>query len=499
MADTKADVCRLPEFGIDERYDKIPYDVDFQWNDGCGGKDIWTDEAGTSVSMLVSSSGSAYVCPEGRDGFWRIYVDSYGQAYELGRWPRPSSRDYDISDASKEFGEVLACAGIEHLPARQCRMTALHGMRSGLEVALPAGFGIDGVYDWSVAFDEDEMVLKNEHNWDRFYVDAVPIVSNTYEPDVEHDHGVIEYYEPTDRETLIDIAWQMGRYAERTAGLEHGALDLAAGIFERACRTTLEIDAFEAACYGDELPALARPAKVTSAEAPVLPQRKAIVIGDSIVASYDYLYPKLIGVSLRPEAFEVSASGRNGDTIVRALGVEDVDGAREVHLGSVLKGGYDDMILALGVNSVAAGWKAEFLIDYVRDACEMAMDSGVTRIVLVEIAPWKGWRKWTERKQAETSIYNEMIAHLADELNFDYAERGCETVVEVAKVYDALEDEARPDHLKYPRTVHGELDRLHPDERGLRVIAEQIVDQIYDDFTTEEYRQEKERLMFRSQ
>ena len=217
-------------------------------------------------------------------------------------------------------------------------------------------------------------------------------MSNTYEPDVELDHGVIEYYEPTARETLVDIAWQMERYAERTVGLEHGALVLAAGIFERACRTALEIEAFEAVCYGGELPERARPFKSLDAgvdDAPVVPDRRAIVIGDSIVASNDYLYPTLISGSLDPALVDVDASGKNGDTIVRALGVETIDGQTQVRFERALAEGYDEMILALGINSIASGWKTEMLRDHIEDACNIAMDSGVERIILVEVTPGK--------------------------------------------------------------------------------------------------------------
>jgi hypothetical protein len=266
MGEFPDDICSATPPTITGRY-SIPYDVDFLWNEGCGGSDWWDDDAGTSVNLLVSDTGSAYVCPSGSEGFWRIYVDRWGQPWELGRWPRPSSKDYEVSDASDEFADILKCAG-ESGPVTAEAMQkfkicslyhqnqAIHAMQLGLEVALPKSFSMLGADDWALTFVEDGIIMDNDTNSKYFFVDNVPIVSNLYEaPEVnddwadDHNHVDIDIMEATDAETLVQIVSAFLSGAENAAGLERAAMELAAKAFDRACSTRFEIEAFEKACY----------------------------------------------------------------------------------------------------------------------------------------------------------------------------------------------------------------------------------------------------------
>jgi hypothetical protein len=269
MGDIHDDICSATPPTITGRY-SIPYDVDFLWSEGCGGSDWWDDDAGTSVNLLVSDTGSAYVCPSGSEAFWRIYVDRWGQPWELGRWPRPSSDDYEASDASDEFADILECAETSDTAAVEAAQSfkicsvyypnqAIHAMQLGLEVALPESFSIHGANDWKLTFVEGGIVLRNRTNSDFFSVDSVPIVSNIYEEPTDHDdasewaddhnHGDIDLMETTDRASLIHIISALRSGAEDAIGLERAAMELAANAFDRACRTRIEIEAFEEACY----------------------------------------------------------------------------------------------------------------------------------------------------------------------------------------------------------------------------------------------------------
>jgi len=270
MGDSFDEICNSTAPEITGRY-TIPYDVDFLWNEGCGGDDLWDDDAGTSVKMIVSDTGSAYVCPEKSDGFWRIYVDRWGQAWELGRWPRPKSPDYEVSDASVEFAEIMECAERSDPAAAEavrkfsiCSIyhpnRAIHAMQIGLVVALPESFSVLGTDDWAFTFSEEGIIFENDTNSKYFVVDNVPIVSNIHEEpplsDVwsdwadDHNHVDIDIMEATDTETMMQIASAFLSGAENAAGLEMASMELAARAFDRACRTRLEIEVFEEACYG---------------------------------------------------------------------------------------------------------------------------------------------------------------------------------------------------------------------------------------------------------
>jgi hypothetical protein len=266
MGDYLDEICSATLPTIEGRY-TIPYDVDFLWNDGCDGSDWWEDDAGDSVEMIVSDTGSAYICPKKSDAFWRIYVDRWGQAWELERWPRPKSDIYEVSDASQELAEILECAGVRVDEAAQkfkiCSIhdsnQSVHNMQLGLEVALPETFSIYGANDWKVTFVEGGIIFRNWTNEESFTVDSVPIVSNPYEePELDdewadwadnHNHVDIDLMEATDAERLAPFISALLATAEDTVGLEHGVMEMAAMVIDRACRTKYEIEAFEKACY----------------------------------------------------------------------------------------------------------------------------------------------------------------------------------------------------------------------------------------------------------
>jgi len=272
----------------------------------------------------------------------------------------------------------------------------------------------------------------------------------------------------------------MGDNVKRAAGLANGGAKVAPPLdsleYVRMARGEgyLTLDTYHqpSDCLCDKL--------IAKASCPVnCRPTKLGIIGDSIVGSYDHLYPRLIQQTLQPHAYEIHSSGRIGDSAHKVMGINRLRGKRRDIYSDWLRGDYDDLVLALGVNAIADGVTAGELYTIMWEMCEMAMEAGVKKIALVEIPPWGGHKRWTHEKQAETLNYNAMLDILTTELNYDFIVRGCDTEVEVVRIYDALEDKTLPGRSKYPRTVYGKLDRLHPSEEGLRVIADEIMRQAY--------------------
>ncbi len=57
---------------------RIPYDIDPWFGWGCGDSDLWADDYGDGVRLMISDAGSAYLCPDNFAGDWRIYVGPGG-------------------------------------------------------------------------------------------------------------------------------------------------------------------------------------------------------------------------------------------------------------------------------------------------------------------------------------------------------------------------------------------------------------------------------------
>jgi len=209
---------------------------------------------------------------------------------------------------------------------------------------------------------------------------------------------------------------------------------------------------------------------------------RVAVVGDSIVESYDHFYPNLLNEALVRNCVEVRGFGRTSDTLRGFMGQEPIQGVTKDRLDWVLSGGLEELVIAMGVNDIAAGVTPEKMIGSLAEICERAMDAGVRRIVLVEVAPWGGSPRWNEERQQETLEYNRMLGELACELNFDFTLRGCDTEVEVVRIYRRLEAPYYPGYSMYPRISAGRVDRVHPSQEGLMIIAQEIVRQAYSEF-----------------
>ena len=90
---------------------RIPYDVDYTWDGGCNGKDLFKDEYGMTMRLLfVSSNDSAYICPENYRGQFRIYIDSKGHGWSLEKWPNVRYVSYVEAPSANKVKDMLACA-----------------------------------------------------------------------------------------------------------------------------------------------------------------------------------------------------------------------------------------------------------------------------------------------------------------------------------------------------------------------------------------------------
>jgi len=142
---------------------RIPYDVDILWDGGCGSDDWWGDGYGERVNLLISDSGSAYLCPEGDREDWRIYVTPQGSAWRLPMVPDGYGSSEDPPwEADSKYGDILAC-GISTVPGLEEALLELYGESRaaparGLAVAF-SGTEIDLRNGWSLAFDGAEMSL----------------------------------------------------------------------------------------------------------------------------------------------------------------------------------------------------------------------------------------------------------------------------------------------------------------------------------------------------
>lgn len=224
------------------------------------------------------------------------------------------------------------------------------------------------------------------------------------------------------------------------------------------------------------------------------PPRRVAVIGDSIAFNFQGRLARSLQAFTRPGALCFVNEARGSETTSGLLGQDAVKGIRCDRMQEILRRGYDEVVLEIGINELASGWSAERLVEHVRQLCEMAMDAGVQRIVLLEVLPWKGFHKWTPEKAVETVRYNELIAQMARECDAEFQERGCGCRVQLVPLAAAMADAGDPEALALPARYPGRSDGLHPGYEGIDAMAEQIVAQAYLGSTAIEFTPEAKRL-----
>jgi len=280
----------------------IPYDLDEMfWDDGCGGTDLVGDRLGENVTLLVSDTGSAYVCPEKWSdlrALWSIYMDPQGRSWRIEDYwehsitaPMGDSHlyaRYEYSDAFDEFGDILTCheshgqwdTAIEALEERftyGADIAAEPPYPSTLEGASVLlsheSFGRSG-YSLSMR-DGIVKIARSYSSLDRafedmsYVLDSGPLAALSSEVCSDH-FGQMTRYSVT---TAMGIAEACGEWphlmravklddlewivAGLRAEIENTAvgdpkgtvLDVALEGFERAYQTAAEISVFRQTCY----------------------------------------------------------------------------------------------------------------------------------------------------------------------------------------------------------------------------------------------------------
>lgn len=244
---------------------KIPYDIDILWDGGCEAGDLWDDRYGDEVMLLVSDSGSAYVCPEGSRNDWRIYVTPQGEAWRL-----PMTTDGRTQsekppwDASAKLGDILAC-GLGTAPDLEA---VLQGLFDQSRPAPPmhlasvfSGHEVEASYGWTISFQGADILLnKDSSSNTAIYMRGIPFI--TFSRDVldcgpapsewlimeETCNEVRESYIPQEddiRELFDEITEEP---LDHSTPYERAAIGAARVVLEAGLATIAQIREFEAAC-----------------------------------------------------------------------------------------------------------------------------------------------------------------------------------------------------------------------------------------------------------
>ncbi len=239
---------------------RIPYDLDPLWDDGCEGTDVWPDSYGKQVLILLSDTGSAYICPERMDNKWRIFMGPGGRAWKLLGWPaNEEDNAYESVDAGAQAAEILSCAlrsSPEMGPTVRSMVDGsffnsnpgLPIMLRGMEIALSR----ESWRKWRLVADSGRLELSCGSK--KYVVDEVPIAASWEEYcDVDPEWNVVAC--ERDNNVYRFLAEDMKEVTELLAtkllhanGAERVAVEIALMAFERGWANVQEIERFEAAC-----------------------------------------------------------------------------------------------------------------------------------------------------------------------------------------------------------------------------------------------------------
>lgn len=161
---------------------RIPYDIDTLWDGGCESDDWWDDGYGDEVNLLLSDSGSAYVCPEGNRDGWRIYVTPQGNAWRLPMTTGSRKQSEEPPwEASTKFGDILAC-GLGTTPDLETALQELYDQSrptppTHLASAF-SGYEIEASNGWTVSFQGPDLLLSNDSRSNtEIYMRGIPFIT----------------------------------------------------------------------------------------------------------------------------------------------------------------------------------------------------------------------------------------------------------------------------------------------------------------------------------
>lgn len=244
---------------------RIPYDIDVFWDGGCESGDLWDDRYGDEVKLLVSDSGSAYICPEGDHNSWRIYVTPQGDAWRLPMTTNGRTGSEDPPrDASAKFGDILAC-GLDTAPDLEVVLQGLFDQnRPTPPIHLASafsGYEVEALNGWTISFQGADILLSIDSSSNTaIYMRGIPFI--TYSRDVidcgpapsewfimeETCNEVRESYIPQEddvRELFDEITEGL---PDNATPYERAAIGAARVVLEAGLATTAQIREFEAAC-----------------------------------------------------------------------------------------------------------------------------------------------------------------------------------------------------------------------------------------------------------
>lgn len=235
---------------------RIAYDVDHIWDDGCRGSDFLPDSFGDESLLLISESGSAYVCPEGMAGEWRVYVDSCGRQARLASQPGEQRPDVGHFGGWPSFIDVVAC-GLAANP-QIAESIALVGLCEGNNEPKPIPAMFEGLLietgGYKIEFEKDRVSLKNYDT--TYWIDGSGLPQKLVEEENCGPSG--DYYEeqcvPTEKRyiptevglrDLIDYLIREKKFKNR---YESYVIDVLAGLLENGVQRLAEINDFESRC-----------------------------------------------------------------------------------------------------------------------------------------------------------------------------------------------------------------------------------------------------------
>lgn len=233
---------------------RIPYDIDIWWDGGCGGSDRLPDDLGKSVLFSVSDYGTAYLCPEGPDKSWRIYVDSFGFARHFTALPGGKEDTRWHIGGWPNFTDVLSC-GLGVDPSLASSLGLMGQCKSG-DGRLPTMFeGLSFEVGGRTLVFEDGTFSLNGRSGEcwlaEYWIDEQGIPRTERRTEKMDSEG---YYCSTPVITIATAAEfrLMVEFLKResafVSGIQGQAIRMAIAVFERTTLMLEEMDSFEASC-----------------------------------------------------------------------------------------------------------------------------------------------------------------------------------------------------------------------------------------------------------
>lgn len=236
---------------------RIPFDIDQLTNGGCGGRDILPDSYGEKVTLLISDTGSAYICPEDTGGRLRSYIDRSGSERWIEAFPGSIDRKGWRLERWPSFYDIFLCARKSGIKIERSVSVAPAGEHRGAgEVPrLPTMYrGLSFYADnWHFSFDDDFVRAESsigDYFFTEYRVDKDGIVwkeKGDIATDSEGDYQTKRTTMAESNEFNLAIK-NMERGISCIIKTEEEAANAALRVFKSAALMLEEIEMFEKRC-----------------------------------------------------------------------------------------------------------------------------------------------------------------------------------------------------------------------------------------------------------